>query len=266
MSVEITSTEEKAIIALALDEPVFFGSLIEEIGPDFFTLDEAKYVFRVIKWCYSERGEIPSRELVKDLVEKTLTVDREDFREILEICNHKINPRDYDIIKDRFIKWLRSRTLDEVYQDAAIAAAKDGDYTELEKIIDRAARLQDLTGDYMWFFDEIKSLFEENIEEKFTTGFAELDQYINEGGPTKGDVLIWMAPTGVGKCHSLQSKIIVEKLSTIYELELDDGTKIKLAGFRKIKTSNGIVKVCDLTERDDIIEISFKEDSGDISL
>lgn len=266
MSIEITATEEKAIIALALDEPIFFESLITEINTDFFALDEAKYVYKVIRWCYDQNDKIPSRELVRGLVEKTLSVDRENFREILDIVDHKINPRDYDIIKDRFIKWLRSRTLNEVYQDNIIEAARAGDYTELEKIIERAAKLQDLSGDTMWFFDDIKKLFEENIEIKYTTGFTELDQYINEGGPTKGDTLVWMAPTGVGKCHSLHSKIIIEDLSAIYELELENGEKIKLAGYRSIKTKRGIIKICNLTENDDIIEIPIERDTGDISL
>jgi len=204
--------------------------------------------------------------LVRDLVEKTITVDQEEFRDVLEICNHKINPRDYNTIKDRFIQWMRSRTLNEVYNDRIIEATRSGDYSELEKIIERASRLQDLSGDYMWFFDDLQQLFEKNIETKYTTGFSELDRYINDGGPTKGDVLIWMAPTGVGKCHSLQSKIVVEILSTIYELELENGKQIKLTGYRKIKTARGIIKVCDLTEDDDIIEVPSQGDSGDISL
>jgi len=266
MSVEITGTEERAIISLALDEPTFFSSIIDQINPNFFALDEAKYVFKVIKFCYDNKGEIPSRDLVKGLVEKTLTVDKENFREILDICNHKIDPRDYDIIKDRFITWLRSRTLDEVYQDNIIEAARHGNYSELEKILEKAAKIQDLSGDYMWFFNDIEKIFEKNIEVKYTTGFPELDKYINEGGPTKGDVMVYMGATGTGKCCSLQTKIIVDRLSTIFELEVENGKTIKLAGYRKLKTQRGEIMVCDLTKEDDIKEVPAEEDEGDIQV
>jgi len=199
MPIEITPTEERAIISFALDEPVFFANLIDKMSSDFFVLDEAQYVFKIIKFCYDNKGEIPSRALVKDLVEKTLSVDNDEFREILEICDHKVSPRDYDVIKDRVITWLRSRTLSSIYDDDVIESTRAGDYSKVEDILDRASQLQDLTGDYMWFFDELPILFEKNTEVKYTTEFSELDRYINDGGPTKGDVLIWMAPTGVGK-------------------------------------------------------------------
>jgi replicative DNA helicase len=199
MSIELTGVEERAIIAMALDEPTFFSSIIDQIDSEFFTLDEAKYIFKIIKFCYDNNGDIPSRELVRDLTEKTLTTDIDNYREILEICDHKINPRDYDLIKERFINWLRARTLNNVYNDDIIESIKTGNYTELEKIIEKASRIQDLSGEYMWFFDDVSKIFQENIEIKYTTGFKELDVHINEGGPTKGDVMVWMAPTGVGK-------------------------------------------------------------------
>jgi replicative DNA helicase len=266
MPIEITGTEEKAVIAMALDEPMFFSSIIDQIKTDYFSLDETKYVYKVIKFCYDNKGEIPTRSLVKALVEKTLTVDQENFRDILEICDYQINPRDYDLVKDRFITWLRSKTLDEVYHDNIIEAARNGNYTELEKIVERASRIQDLSGDYMWFFKDIEKIFSKTIEVKYTTGFPELDKYINEGGPTKGDVMVWMGTTGSGKCCSLQSKIIVEKLSAIYELEMENGKTIKLAGYKKIKTQRGEIMVCDLAKEDNIEEIPVEEDEGDIQV
>jgi hypothetical protein len=83
---------------------------------------------------------------------------------------------------------------------------------------------------------------------------------LNNGGPSPKEVVCWLAPTNVGKCHSLQSKILEKRLSRIFELELDDGTIIKLAGFREVQTTRGIVKVCDLTDGDDITEIPIETD------
>jgi len=260
MSIEITATEEKAIIALAIDEPVFFSNLIDQIDSDFFTLDEAKYLFKIIKWFHNEKGKIPSRDMLRGLAEKTLTNDPDDeFIEVLKLCEHEIDPRDYDIIKDRFIKWLRSRTLNEVYKDNIIESVKSGDYTELEKIISKAARLQDLSGEYMWFFNDLNRLFEENIEVKYTTGFPELDRYINEGGPTKGDVLIFMAPTGVGKSIAIcnNAAACVKKglnvLHVTCELSeyktacryLGIFSKVNIADRFKTKSKEYIIRACE---------------------
>jgi replicative DNA helicase len=94
---------------------------------------------------------------------------------------------------------MRSKTLETAYNDEIIEAARAGDYTQLEEIVQRAARIQNLSDNFMWFFDDVDELFNEQTEEKLTTGFPELDRHINEGGPTKGDVMVWMAPTGTGK-------------------------------------------------------------------
>lgn len=207
MSIEITPTEERSIIALALDEPTFFSALIDQVDPHFFNLDEARYVYRIIKHCYDSKGEIPSRQLVRDLAEKTLETN-DNFEEILEICDYEISLRDYDIIKDRFISWLRSRTLDAIYDDNVIESVRSGDYNELEKIVNRAARIQSMDGEYLWFFKQLDVLFDEEVEVKYTTGFPELDQHINEGGPTKGDVMVFMAPTGSGKSIVICNNVV----------------------------------------------------------
>ena len=108
-------------------------------------------------------------------------------------------------------------------------------------------------------------LFKEDLIEHRTTGFPRLDAFLNNGGPSPKEVVCWLAPTNVGKCHTLQSKIFEERLSRIYEIELEDGTVKKIAGFRKVKTTRGLLRVCDLTDADDI-ELILLEDISDIVL
>jgi hypothetical protein len=69
----------------------------------------------------------------------------------------------------------------------------------------------------------------------------------------------------VGKCHTLETKIVLEDYSRIYELELNDGTTIQIAGYRKVKTRRGDVRVFDLTEEDDITELPAS-DTWDLEL
>jgi hypothetical protein len=102
--------------------------------------------------------------------------------------------------------------------------------------------------------------------EHIPTGFKELDKLLNDGGPSPKEVLVYLAPTGVGKCHSLQSKIIEKDLSRIFDLEMENGSIIKLAGFREVQTARGRIKVCDLSTGDDITEIPTIQDTGDITL
>jgi hypothetical protein len=102
-----------------------------------------------------------------------------------------------------------------------------------------------------------------------TTGFPSLDATIGEGGPTKKECFCWLGSTGTGKCHTLESKIIIEDLSRIFELEIELNGELqlfRLAGFRKIQTARGEVKVCDLIETDVITKVPTWEDKGDLCL
>ena len=108
-------------------------------------------------------------------------------------------------------------------------------------------------------------VFNPSANEHRTTGFPRLDKYLNDGGPSPKEVVCWLAGTNVGKCHTLESKILEERFSRIYEIELEDGTIKKLAGFRKIQTTRGMVRICDLTDEDDVVELP-SSDVGDIRL
>jgi len=54
-----------------------------------------------------------------------------------------------------------------------------------------------------WFFDQVDEIFVDTAIEHISTGFPGLDANLNEGGPSPGEVLIILAPTGVGKTLTL---------------------------------------------------------------
>lgn len=196
---ELTPSEERSLIALAFDEPEFFSFIINQIEDEYFGLDECKFVFTILKHHQSANAVIPSRELTRDIASKYLTVDTPGYEEILDLFNYKIDPRDYEIIKQNILTWLRSKAYGMLFSDRGLEAYSQGNYQQLHDLVDNASRIQDISSEGMWFFNEMDMLFDEHHEEKYTTGFPNLDPKINDGGPTKGDVLVWMAPTGTGK-------------------------------------------------------------------
>lgn len=196
---ELSILEEKAIICLAFDEPEFLSHILPKIKNDYFSNDECKFLFTIINFHHDKNGAIPSRELVRDTAARHLTVDDPNYKEILSLCNYRLNPRDYTHIKENLISWLKRKAYGIIYSDTGINAYESGDFSAIEKIIEDASKIQDVGSGGMWFFNNLESLFDEHIEEKYTTGFKILDSHINEGGPTRGDVLLFMAPTGHGK-------------------------------------------------------------------
>jgi hypothetical protein len=252
---------EKSIVALAIDHPDIFMSMSRFITPDLFESPECKYLIAIILNSLEKHQVVPTRNILHDMVSENLTVD-DPFDGIFEIIDGKSDPREVPILKEKMIKWAKKRAYSLIYDEAAMTAFHSGNYDEIEKIIKDAQKITDLQMQGIWLLDSVELLMNPSSVEHRTTGFAKLDECLNQGGPSPKEVVCFLAPTNVGKCHTLNSKIFVEHLSNIYELEMEDGQVLKLAGFRKIKTANGMVRVCNLTDGDDIIELPTDCDGG----
>lgn len=257
--------EEEAIVSLILDHPETFVPMARFVTPDLFKGITTRYLIAMLKQEYDTYGSVPTRALFRDKIARSLTTD-DPYQEILELVDKKADPRDIVRIRDRIKDWIQHQTLGLLYSEEALDAHARGDYAYLENIVQEANRIALPVDVGFWFFDQFEELLADNSIEHIDTGFNQLNQALNEGGPSPKEVLVWLAPTGVGKCHSLQSKIIEKDLSRIFELELEDGKTVKLAGFREVQTTRGTIKVCDLAEGDDITGLPDIEDSGDIQM
>jgi len=262
--------EEEAVVSLLIDHPEFFTNIARYLKYQLFSRTEIQYIIANILDHYNDHGVFPTRGLLLDTLKRGLTVDDPSYEDIIKIAARESDPREVPSLKKHIMEWARSKAYGLLYDPDTIAQFQAGKFDELETVFNQARNIQDLGTSTFSFFDEIERLFVVDAYETFTTGFAQLDNYMHDDAPSRGparkELLVWMAPTGVGKCHTLQSKIIEKRLSRIFELETDNGKIFKLAGFREVQTTRGKIKVCDLTKNDNITEIPNIEDSGDVSL
>jgi len=199
--------QEEAIVSIALDIPEFFSSVGRFITPSMFSRVETQYVMAHILNEVEKNGTVPTRKLLRDHIEETITED-EPFEEVLRIVDRKSNPREVPMIKDTLIKWAKSKAYGMIYSDEVQDAYYRGDYSHLEAIIDEAHKIADVGDNGFWFFEEAESLFREDAVEHRTTGFPKLDKLLNNGGPSPGEVVCWMAATNVGKSILLVNNAI----------------------------------------------------------
>lgn len=190
--------EEEAIISLALDIPEFFSSVGRFITPDMFNRPECKLLIAEILNSFEKYNVILTRNILRDRITTMLTED-DPYQEVLNIVDRKSDHREIPLVKDNLLKWAKYKAFGLLYSEESQNAYINGDYEYLEKVLNNANRIADVGSNGFWFFDNYQLLFEDNIIDHRTTGFPTLDKMLNNGGPSKKEVLCWLAPTNVGK-------------------------------------------------------------------
>lgn len=204
--------EEEAIVSLILERPETFVPIAKFVSADLFKGIAPKYIIEMLKQEYDQYGSLPSRALFRDKVANTLTAD-DPYEQILGLIEREGDPRDMVRIRDRMKDWAQHQTLSLLYSDEALAAHASGDYEYLTKIFNDASRISMAGDEGFWFFDRYEEILADNAIEHISTGFPLLDSHLNEGGPSTKEVLVWLAPTGVGKTLMLCNNAVTALLS-----------------------------------------------------
>ena len=209
------SYEEEAIISLALDYPEFFAAISGFLKPNMFKRLECQWVIAEILNAFEQFNAVPTREILYDRISSKITED-DPYDQVLGLITRKSNHREIPVVKDTLLKWAKDRQYGMLYSDEAIEAFRMGNYQFLDDLVNQANRIADVSEGGFWFFENLELLFQEDIIDHRTTGFPKLDRLLNNGGPSKKEVVCWLAGTNVGKsillCNnaisSLQSEAI----------------------------------------------------------
>ncbi len=192
-------TEEESVISLIIDKPELFTAIGMYLKKEHFQKAECRFVYGLIEEQYAEHTIIPTRSLLVDLAARNLKADDDIADYVIELVKKDSDPREMPIIRDTLLEWVRGKAYGLLFSEASFSAYEQGDYEKIEEIVEDAQKITDTSKQGLIFFDNIDKIFEEKVEERFTSGFQALDSVLNEGGPTRGETLVYMAPTGVGK-------------------------------------------------------------------
>jgi hypothetical protein len=190
--------EEEAIISLALDHPEFFAGVGRFLRPAMFGRLECQWIMAEILTAFDRHGVVPTRPMMRDKALSTFTED-DPFESVLAVIERASNQREVPLVKETLLKWTRDRAYGLLYSEEAQDAYARGDYEHLEQIVNEANRLADIDQQGFWFLEQYEVLFDPDIIDHRTTGFARLDRILNNGGPSPKEVLCWLAATNVGK-------------------------------------------------------------------
>ena len=164
-------------------------------------------IFNIINSFYQKGGTIPTKEYILATIKEELTADGigdMSGNEIIKAIEKNIEPRNLPYIKEHLQEFCKFKAYQKIYSEEGLTALGNKDYDTLDNLYSEARQAgieKDFETDEL--FDDIEKLYEESTNIHFTTGIPPIDNVIDEGGPTTGDVVGFLAPTGVGKSWAL---------------------------------------------------------------
>jgi replicative DNA helicase len=189
------------LIAQLLSDNRFAESIIEIIDPNYFEGNALKLVVSTIKEAYSKHSvilDIGSLEYrLSDLI--TNEIDRKWVKEELEnIKNANIN--DVFGVQEKAIKFCKTQELKKSIRQiqGIIESGDDSRYDECEELLKKALEHGDMKDNGINVLDNIDAVLVDDFRKPIPTGIKGLDE-IMDGGLSRGELAIILAPFGVGK-------------------------------------------------------------------
>lgn len=213
-------------ISSLLQGPDFISQTYDILDPEYYESDAARWIVKNIFEYYLEYKKSPTLEFFKvktDGVNNDL-LKVEIINFLKDVFRHLEAP-DLDFVKKEVLNFCLNQELKK-----AILTSVDlinlGKYDDIRSVIDRALRKGqnfDVGLDYMV---DVDKRYNEDNRTPVTTGWDPIDE-IMQGGLSKGELGVIIAPSGIGKSWALShiGAAAIKKGKTVvhYSLELVEG-------------------------------------------
>jgi hypothetical protein len=250
------------LMAQILTDSRFANSIIDIVDPNYFEDPYLRIVAAVIKEAKHKDDIVPDMgsirirllEDVKDDIQQKYVIKQ--LEKVGEASLH-----DTLKIQDIAMKFCKQQELKKSMKEIQKIIDK-GDienYDECETILRKALEHGNAKDDGMDIFDNIKDVLVDDFRKPIRTGINGLDEYM-DGGLSKGELAVILAPFGVGKALPNSNKIYTpEGYKLMGEIKVNDkvfgrnGKETKVIGVYpqgnrpifKISFNDGTSTFCD---------------------
>jgi len=196
------------LIQQLLVDRKFGETIIDILQPNYFEDSFLRTASLKIADNYEEYGVIPDVSNLESMILSTVSneIDKEMYIEQFDkVKNAELNNSLH--IQDTAMKFCKQQELKKSVREIQkiIETGNLDDYPECEDILKKALEVGDSKDDGMDVFEDLESVLAEDFRNPIPTGINGLDEYM-DGGLSKGELAVILAPFGVGKT-TLMTKI-----------------------------------------------------------
>ena len=218
------------LINQIITDKKFAGLILDVINSKYFDNQYYRLIMQMVKEYYEKYQTTPSFDALDQITRIEVTSEmaqRNIFDMIKEI--KKISYEDHLWVQEKSLKFCKQQELKKAIKKVNKILEK-GDfesYDRCEEYIRDAIQVGEDGEGAMDVFSKLEDALQEDFRHPIATGISGIDNLL-DGGLAKGEIGVFLAPTGVGKTTML-SKIANEAYNAGYnvlQIFFEDNPKI----------------------------------------
>jgi replicative DNA helicase len=197
------SFQIKVITSLLTDKS-FIQQVSDILYPDFFESEANNWIVSEIQTYYMQFKSIPTldvfkiklQEVEKEVLKSTVV---ETLKEVYKLTKSE----DLDFVKQETVKFCRNQCLKKAILESA-DLLRQGDYDSIKKTIDSALKAGHERNVGYNLLEGIIERYTENVRSTIPTPWPLIND-LSAGGFGKGELILFVAPPGIGKSTALMN-------------------------------------------------------------
>jgi len=195
------TTFQQSLLKAIIEDKKFAVTIIDVIDSKYFDGPYFKYLMQNIKELFNEFEIVPNYETLQ---QKIMAENKDNVGKVhidtLNAIKDKEDANEAPYVKSRSLNFCRQQVLKKALKESEEIMI-NGDFEEYHRIegkIQEALQVGASTDDIIDICDDVEGSLEEEFRFPYATGIPGLDKLL-KGGIAKGEMAIFLAPTGVGK-------------------------------------------------------------------
>lgn len=187
------------LIAQVLTDKKFANNIVDILDPNYFKLEAVRLIVATIKEAKQTEDIVPDFGSLKIRVLENISSDMQRklvLSHIEEI--EKASLHDTEKIQSVALNFCKQHELKKAIKRIDKIIDNGDNYEECEQILRKALEHGDSKDDGMDIYENIESVLADDFRKPIRTGITGLDEAM-DGGLSKGELAIILAPFGVGK-------------------------------------------------------------------
>lgn len=214
-------------ISCLLTDRSFLQQVSDILLPEFFESESNQWIVDTILKYFQEYGSAPTLDVFKIKFEE---IEREVVKvavvDSLKEAYKYLESNDLDFVKEKILTFCKNQCIKSAILES-VELLRKGEYDSIKKSIDTAMKAGANRDIGYEFMKGIQARYTDNVRNTIPTCWPLINDLAG-GGFGKGELIIFVAPPGIGKCVGPNTSIDIEYEELGLELKNSQGNPFTL--------------------------------------